>query len=484
MKLGVCIPYRDIGDGVRKEHLDTLVPHLEKFLGERNIDFTCYVGHQVDDMKFSRSGTKNVAYLEAKKDGCDYFAFHDVDMLPEDGCDYSHPGDTPKHISTFLSQWNYTLRDIEYFGGVVMFTGEQFENINGYHMDYWGWGMEDDDLFWRCVRKGYYKEEEVQEIKQKMVLVLDGKTTYIEIPSTRKLQSVPQDSFEIEIICKGEIPEHEDEYLIGDEDIQYVKYPIISKRGYDFGIDFNNSNAYASSMWDFKNKHYYQWVKRYQDKWTKVNLKSDTDKNQILFTINDKVLDGQFGIQKSKIRYRDRLKRYGRVPFYIGCNSPQSWGGQRFFKGEIAEIKIKNQYDELLLHYDMTKSICCDQDCKKCKENMEKDLSGNDNHGIIHGRSTKFYNAPGRESISVKSTVVPDRRYGRMLCMEHEDEGIVNNKFQGDPEQTSKNEVIYRRKMQKDLIDIDKDSGLKQMKYTIDSIDTIYNRHKLINVRF
>ena len=71
-----------------------------------------------------------------------------------------------------------------------------------------------------------------------------------------------------------------------------------------------------------------------------------------------------------------------------------------------------------------------------------------------------------------------------MLCMEHEDEGIVDNKFQGDPEQTSKNEVIYRRKMQKDLINIDEDNGLKQMKYTIDSIDNVYDRHKLINVRF
>ena len=66
MKLGVCIPYRDTGDGVRKNHLDTLVPHLEKFLGERNIDFTCYIGHQFDDIKFSRRGPKNVAYLEAK----------------------------------------------------------------------------------------------------------------------------------------------------------------------------------------------------------------------------------------------------------------------------------------------------------------------------------------------------------------------------------------------------------------------------------
>ena len=37
------------------------------------------------------------------------------------------PGDTPKHIATWLSQWGYTLRDNEYFGGVVIFTGEQFE---------------------------------------------------------------------------------------------------------------------------------------------------------------------------------------------------------------------------------------------------------------------------------------------------------------------------------------------------------------------
>ena len=34
--LGVCIPYRDTGDGVRKEHLDTLVPYLTKYLDERS----------------------------------------------------------------------------------------------------------------------------------------------------------------------------------------------------------------------------------------------------------------------------------------------------------------------------------------------------------------------------------------------------------------------------------------------------------------
>ncbi len=37
--------------------------------------------------------------------------------------------------------------------------------------------------------------------------------------------------------------------------------------------------------------------------------------------------------------------------------------------------------------------------------------------------------------------------------------------------------------MQKGEIDID-NSGLNSMKYEIDSIETIYDRHKLINVRF
>ena len=70
-----------------------------------------------------------------------------------------------------------------------------------------------------------------------------------------------------------------------------------------------------------------------------------------------------------------------------------------------------------------------------------------------------------------------------MECMYHDDEGIVDNQFQGDVEQTSKNEILYRKKMQKGEVDID-NSGLRQMKYKIHSIDTIYNRHKLINVRF
>ena len=43
-----------------------------------------------------------------------------------------------------------------------------------------------------------------------------------------------------------------------------------------------------------------------------------------------------------------------------------------FFKGEIAEVKMWNHYDDLVLHYDMTKSICCDQGCRRCKGELLK----------------------------------------------------------------------------------------------------------------
>ena len=46
-KLGICIPYRN-----RKEHIESLIPHLSKELTNQGIDHTFYVGHQVDDKLF------------------------------------------------------------------------------------------------------------------------------------------------------------------------------------------------------------------------------------------------------------------------------------------------------------------------------------------------------------------------------------------------------------------------------------------------
>ena len=95
-KLGICIPYRD-----REEHLRKLVPHLSKHLTRVGIDHKFYVAHQVDDKLFNRGAMKNIAAKRAFEDGCDYIAWHDVDMLPYDEfCDYSYPENHPIHIAT------------------------------------------------------------------------------------------------------------------------------------------------------------------------------------------------------------------------------------------------------------------------------------------------------------------------------------------------------------------------------------------------
>ena len=475
MKLGVCIPYRDTGDGVRKKHLDTLVPHLEKFFNDRNIDFRCYIGHQIDDNKFNRSGTKNVAFLAAKEDGCDYMAFHDVDMLPHDDVDYSHPGDTPKHIATYLSQWDYTLRDIEYFGGVVVFTPEQFESVNGYHTNYWGWGMEDDDLYWRCIRKGYFKSDFIKGFGNSKVLEFDGEDTHIIVPPSDSLNTIPHQGFEIEAIVYSEIKKESQEFLIGGN-ISHIKYPILCKKGWDFDFCYDNTKAFSYLVWDFKNEHYHGWVKRHPNQWSKVNFKVDLRKQERMITINDVIYTKKFGIQNSILPINRRLKKYGGIPLYIGRNSPVSQ--RRFmFKGKLQSLKIKSSRDEILLHYDMNSSL------KRNRDGMYvKDLSGKNNDGELILGKGKITKANVEE---IPNTIVPDRRYGTMECMYHEDEGIVNQKFAGDPKATAKNEIIYKKKMQKNQIDIDTDEyGLREMKYQIDSIDTIYNRHQIINVRF
>ena len=124
------------------------------------------------------------------------------------------------------------------------------------------------------------------------------------------------------------------------------------------------------------------------------------------------------------------------------------------FKGKLQSLKIKSHRGELLLHYDINKSI------KRNRDGMYvKDLSGKNNDGELILGKGKITKANVEE---IPNTIVPDRRYGTMECMYHEDEGIVNQKFAGDPKATAKNEIIYKKKMQKNQIDIDTDEyGLR-----------------------
>ena len=144
-KLSIIVPYRD-----RKSHLDEFIPHMERFLNEDEIEFGIFIIEQSDDKPFNRAKLLNIGFKESED--FDYFAFHDVDMLPIDS-DYDFP-EGPTHLASEVEQFGWSLPYDGYFGGVTLFDKESFLKINGYANDYWGWGAEDDDLLIRCSING------------------------------------------------------------------------------------------------------------------------------------------------------------------------------------------------------------------------------------------------------------------------------------------------------------------------------------------
>jgi len=146
--LTIVAPYRD-----RREHLkvflEEIPAHLAKY--HPDISFKIVIVEQVDHKKFNRAKLLNIGF-DLHKLEATYFAFHDVDLIPEDSsCDYSFPL-IPIHLATHCQQAEYQLPHYSIFGGVVLFNKKDFSLANGYSNEYWGWGGEDDDLMQRVKR--------------------------------------------------------------------------------------------------------------------------------------------------------------------------------------------------------------------------------------------------------------------------------------------------------------------------------------------
>jgi hypothetical protein len=481
-KLGVCVPYRN-----REEHMNVFVPHLSNFLDKKGIDHTIYIVHQRDEYLFNRGLMKNIGAKHAFDDGCDYIVWHDIDMVPEDdSCDYSYPEENPKHIAVRISQSEYQLKYQEYFGGAVLFTKEQVEQTNGYSNEYWDWGMEDDDLFWRCVKEGMVERKVIDFEKTKKAAIFNGKDSYIKIPTKELTRAAISNSHTISVLVKADQQiEKVPIWLIGDENRKFVEYPIFRKPGYDWGLSFNNSRAYTGMLWNSHREHLYQWFKRYEGEWTWVTMVVDDLEKKMHFYLNGNENDARNGTgTHSPLEYEFSLKRYGNEPFYIGYTPTISVEeANSFFKGEIADIKMWNRAlskdeieevhkkystDGLIFHYNFEdihdEKIVIDQ----------AEL----NDGILNNIEIE-----DRE-IQIPHTILPYRRDGKFICLPHQTEGLINvggiDKW-AKGETTAKNERRYIMEMQQGSIDY-KNDGINNMKYKYISAEIIFGKHKMINV--
>ena len=464
MKLGVCVPYRN-----REEHLNMFVPRVGKHLKEQGIDFQMYFCHQVDDKLFNRGATKNIAAKHAFEEGCDYVVWHDIDMIPEKGADYSYPQDNPIHLATRISQMDYTLKYHEYFGGAVLFTKEQVEKTNGYSNDYWDWGMEDDDLFWRCHLEGYTDDSYLNvPFKNKKYLEFDGEKSWAMIPNNTKYKDLTSKSHTISILTKAyQQPDKIPVHLIGSKDTGYVEFPILRIPGYDYGISFNNSRALSLQYWNSFNQHNYMWLKRYDGQWSWVTVVIDQSTNLSHFYLNGTEVDSKAGHgSESPWKYNGKLKKYGNKKIYLGTTpSVSEHDPSKFFKGAIADIKIWNR----ALNNEEVK-------------NIHEEYS---TEGLIYKFNIdsliKYDVKEVTDIIKVPNSIIPHRRIARFTCLPHEDEGLVNGKW-AKGETTAKNERRYVLEMQKGTWDY-KSDGIKQVKYELVSEEKLTPWAKMLNIK-
>ncbi len=445
-KLGICIPYRD-----RQSHLDELVDKLGKLLTDKGIDHGFYVGHQVDDKLFNRGAMKNVAAQYAFNDGCDYIAWHDVDMIPDDNVDYSYPENNPIHIATQLSKYDYGMNYDQYFGGVILFTKEQVERTNGYSNEYWDWGQEDDDLFWRCYYEGYTTGEVVNQYENKDYVEFNGIDSFVELPTNREISSCLHNDHTISVLFTAE--QQQDKvpiWLVGDAGRKFIEYPILRKDGsWTWGLSFNNSRALSSMVIDRSNGYHYTWSKRFENLWTWFTVSYKKDTNEYSMYVNDDLILNYMGkksnsprILSEKLRLHDSIK-----PFLLGfCNHTNTR-----FKGKISELKIYDtSIDEIkdnpILHFNSSESF----------------------EGAVYNNVVM-----GKENIKVMKDILPYRREGKFECLPHVDEGFVDGKW-AKGETTARNERRFVTEMQQGKINY-KNDGMNNLKYNLVSSPTNKN---------
>jgi hypothetical protein len=150
-KIAILIPFResDKDNKVRTKHLERFINHFK----ELKLRVKIYVIEQSDDgRKFNRGALLNIGAEMAKKDGCDSIILHDLDILqgPSLIPYYAVYPVNPVHIAWGISKYTYH----RFLGGVLSISMKDFDKVNGYPNEFWGWGGEDDALRNRLIRIG------------------------------------------------------------------------------------------------------------------------------------------------------------------------------------------------------------------------------------------------------------------------------------------------------------------------------------------
>jgi hypothetical protein len=485
-KLAICVPHYK-----REEHLKTFIPHMDEFFKNKNIEYKIFVANQVfpDSVSgFNRGTSKNVAFDVARKEGYDYFCFHDIDMLPEDdSCDYSYPKNV-EHLAVHVKQFDYGLKYQEYFGGCILFTKEHYEQINGYSNGYWNWGMEDDDILYRVKQKSLARETFMNHDsdEERQFIRLNGLNDYIKINPSDSLRELTSNNFTFGVLVRAEDRFDIPKYLIGDlENRKFIHQYILGRPSFQMGLGWDNSDAYSFGLFNQRNQHSYMWIKRPPDVWTHLMITVDVENQEMRFYLNGEESDSRFGHgSQSPLGFQTPLKKYGGNPYYIGVGDPQKQN-EIYFAGDLSQIVMwdralsKSEIEEYYsTDYPIPENMKLYYDFSNVKNDMVYDLSGCGNHGILNGGVVES------ESITkISNTTLPFRnRPGRFFSQEHKRNDMVSGKWVHQKD-TSINERRFVEEVQGGIVNTDED-GLTDLNYSISKREKLFGtEHEIIDFR-
>lgn len=439
-KLAIIVPYRD-----RKSHLEVFVPYMTEYL--KDYDYKIFVIEQSDDKPFNRGKLLNVGARIAIKEGFDYFALHDVDMLPLKGVDYSYP-ETPIHL---VSKINKDIPFVDYFGGVTLFNVHDYKLVNGYSNEYWGWGFEDDDLLYRCIQRNIPLDTISVGIPDKNYLInyfkFDGKSSYIKIPY-KSLASIFNGDFTISVKLK---PEDSKTSLKEDFD----EYQITSIPGRNTGISYTSFKRYKTELWTKDDKSTSIQTDILGEVWSHLVMVKETD--QLSFYMNGELISSE--------PLNELIYEYDNDYFYIGVGNPTLDSNQFYFKGLIAEFAVWNIaldgdnineiYENSLYKsiindyrkYNKSKYLKCYYDFKNFKNDVIQDLSGNKNNGLIYSCEDGILLDKFQTDI-----VVPIRRVGKFKTLKHTSNSTIGNNWIHS--ETRKNQERFYNEMKGNVVDL------------------------------
>ena len=471
-KLGVIVPYRN-----RPEQLSTFKLIMADYLEEHlDGDYTIIVVDQTDRKSFNRGKLLNIGFIEAKKRGCDYVVFHDIDMLPLD-VDYSYSDKPLQMANNFISDGEFT-RTIQrnYFGGATLFKVEDFDKINGYSNKYKGWGFEDDDLLLRCRELNLNLEDVAYRTLSfdKSAIYFNGKDSYIKLHN--KYRTIRPFSI-IATFVPDSIECNPSE--ITDE------FTLFSIPGHDMNITYNSFNRYKFELFLKDN--------------TPVPLTSDYLPPlpvQIVININPRLKRIQYFINGKEVETKywngDKIRLYEEEPFmYLGCANPEREVKKNFFKGHLVNFGFINGelgidevrkiffsptntplnfsnpelLDRWLGYWDSSSVI------DSSTEFTLIDSSGYDNHGWGINCSTKTLRTP-----KVTKFKFPYRRPGTHKLLKHEERGYTDG-FWKDWS-SRENQLRYYRLVNSNDSNYLND-GISTSKYRVKSIEEDSNYIKL-----